>query len=197
MVPQSGAAPEPLWVQQLQSAGTQHRFWYFWDSCVSGLLRTVISTKHSVVVFCNCCFQIMSPSPSVSICSICLRSCRTATGSTSTPRVWLKLWAWTLASSRYSTTLNWWLTVKETTDFFYFQDAQEFSKLFLSLLENTLSKQKNSSLQNVIQRQFCGQFSYVTVWEDSFWLNIVSVGWTFWSKCDFCDGYDVQEESQM
>uniref|UniRef100_H3BXY1 Ubiquitin carboxyl-terminal hydrolase 48 n=1 Tax=Tetraodon nigroviridis TaxID=99883 RepID=H3BXY1_TETNG len=43
------------------------------------------------------------------------------------------------------------------------QDAQEFSKLFLSLLENTLSKQQNSSLQNVIQRQFCGQFSYVTV----------------------------------
>lgn len=136
-------------------------------------LRTGISTKHWVVVFCNCCFQIMSPSPSVSICSICLHSCRTATGSTLTHQVWSKLWAWTLASSRYSTTLNWWLTLKETTDFFYFQDAQEFSKLFLSLLENTLSKQKNSSLQNVIQRQFCGQFSYVTVWEDSFWLNIV------------------------
>ncbi|KAM6947353.1 ubiquitin carboxyl-terminal hydrolase 48 isoform 1-T3 [Lycodopsis pacificus] len=43
------------------------------------------------------------------------------------------------------------------------QDAQEFSKLFLSLLEDTLSKQKNPDLQNVIQRQFCGQFSYVTV----------------------------------
>ncbi|KAJ0023448.1 hypothetical protein NQD34_003347 [Periophthalmus magnuspinnatus] len=43
------------------------------------------------------------------------------------------------------------------------QDAQEFSKLFLSLLEDTLSKQRNSSLQNVIQQQFCGQFSYVTV----------------------------------
>ncbi|XP_072239063.1 ubiquitin carboxyl-terminal hydrolase 48 isoform X2 [Leuresthes tenuis] len=43
------------------------------------------------------------------------------------------------------------------------QDAQEFSKLFLSLLEDTLSKQKNPSLQNVIQQQFCGQFSYVTV----------------------------------
>ncbi|KAM4625621.1 ubiquitin carboxyl-terminal hydrolase 48 isoform 2-T3 [Polymixia lowei] len=43
------------------------------------------------------------------------------------------------------------------------QDAQEFSKLFLSLLEDTLSKQKNPSLQNVIQEQFCGQFSYVTV----------------------------------
>lgn len=44
-----------------------------------------------------------------------------------------------------------------------FQDAQEFSKLFLSLLEDTLSKQKNTNLQNVIQQQFCGQFSYVTV----------------------------------
>uniref|UniRef100_A0A3Q3QY39 Ubiquitin carboxyl-terminal hydrolase 48 n=1 Tax=Monopterus albus TaxID=43700 RepID=A0A3Q3QY39_MONAL len=43
------------------------------------------------------------------------------------------------------------------------QDAQEFSKLFLTLLEDTLSKQKNPSLHNVIQRQFCGQFSYVTV----------------------------------
>ncbi|XP_075996333.1 ubiquitin carboxyl-terminal hydrolase 48 isoform X2 [Genypterus blacodes] len=43
------------------------------------------------------------------------------------------------------------------------QDAQEFSKLFLSLLEDTLSKQKNPNLQHVIQQQFCGQFSYVTV----------------------------------
>ncbi|KAK5911825.1 hypothetical protein CesoFtcFv8_001761 [Champsocephalus esox] len=43
------------------------------------------------------------------------------------------------------------------------QDAQEFSKLFLSVLEDTLSKQKNPNLQNVIQRQFSGQFSYVTV----------------------------------
>ncbi|XP_006641945.1 ubiquitin carboxyl-terminal hydrolase 48 isoform X1 [Lepisosteus oculatus] len=43
------------------------------------------------------------------------------------------------------------------------QDAQEFSKLFLSLLEDTLSKQKNPNLQNVIQQQFCGQFAYVTV----------------------------------
>uniref|UniRef100_A0A8C5FVL2 Ubiquitin carboxyl-terminal hydrolase 48 n=1 Tax=Gadus morhua TaxID=8049 RepID=A0A8C5FVL2_GADMO len=43
------------------------------------------------------------------------------------------------------------------------QDAQEFSKLFLSLLEDTLSKQKSTTLQNIIQRQFCGQFSYVTV----------------------------------
>ncbi|XP_066546567.1 ubiquitin carboxyl-terminal hydrolase 48 isoform X3 [Amia ocellicauda] len=43
------------------------------------------------------------------------------------------------------------------------QDAQEFSKLFLSLLEDTLSKQKNPNLHNVIQQQFCGQFAYVTV----------------------------------
>ncbi|XP_072571838.1 ubiquitin carboxyl-terminal hydrolase 48 isoform X3 [Paramormyrops kingsleyae] len=43
------------------------------------------------------------------------------------------------------------------------QDAQEFSKLFLSLLEDTLSKQKNPNLQNVIQQQFCGQSAYVTV----------------------------------
>ncbi|XP_076124826.1 ubiquitin carboxyl-terminal hydrolase 48 isoform X2 [Alosa pseudoharengus] len=43
------------------------------------------------------------------------------------------------------------------------QDAQEFSKLFLSLLEDILSKQKNPSLQNVIQQQFSGMISYVTV----------------------------------
>ncbi|XP_034023399.1 ubiquitin carboxyl-terminal hydrolase 48 [Thalassophryne amazonica] len=43
------------------------------------------------------------------------------------------------------------------------QDAQEFSKLFLSLLEDTLSKQKSPNLQNVIQQQFCGRFSYVTM----------------------------------
>lgn len=43
------------------------------------------------------------------------------------------------------------------------QDAQEFSKLFLSLLEDILSKQKNPSLQNVIQQQFCGTISYVTI----------------------------------
>lgn len=57
-------------------------------------------------------FQSTSPSPSASICSICLRSCRTATGSTSTPRAWSKLLAWTPASSRYTTTLNWWTTIQ-------------------------------------------------------------------------------------
>uniref|UniRef100_A0A4W6BX34 Ubiquitin carboxyl-terminal hydrolase 48 n=1 Tax=Lates calcarifer TaxID=8187 RepID=A0A4W6BX34_LATCA len=51
------------------------------------------------------------------------------------------------------------------------QDAQEFSKLFLSLLEDTLSKQKNPNLQNVIQRQFCGQFSYVTVLPQNFMIS--------------------------
>ncbi|XP_039611702.1 ubiquitin carboxyl-terminal hydrolase 48 isoform X4 [Polypterus senegalus] len=43
------------------------------------------------------------------------------------------------------------------------QDAQEFSKLFLSLLEDTLSKQKNPNVQNIIQQQFCGQCAYITV----------------------------------
>uniref|UniRef100_M4AWU6 Ubiquitin carboxyl-terminal hydrolase 48 n=1 Tax=Xiphophorus maculatus TaxID=8083 RepID=M4AWU6_XIPMA len=43
------------------------------------------------------------------------------------------------------------------------QDAQEFSNLFLSLLEETLSKEKNPNLQNLIQQQFCGQFFYVTI----------------------------------
>ncbi|XP_060707924.1 ubiquitin carboxyl-terminal hydrolase 48 isoform X1 [Hemiscyllium ocellatum] len=43
------------------------------------------------------------------------------------------------------------------------QDAQEFSKLFMSLLEDTLSKQNNPDVQNIIQQQFCGQYAYVTV----------------------------------
>lgn len=43
------------------------------------------------------------------------------------------------------------------------QDAQEFSNLFLSLLEETLSKEKNPNLQNLIQQQFCGQFFYDTI----------------------------------
>ena len=42
------------------------------------------------------------------------------------------------------------------------QDAQEFSKLFLSLLEDSLSQQKNPAVRNVIQTQFCGEYSYVT-----------------------------------
>ncbi|XP_048823310.1 ubiquitin carboxyl-terminal hydrolase 48 isoform X5 [Lagopus muta] len=43
------------------------------------------------------------------------------------------------------------------------QDAQEFSKLFMSLLEDTLSKQKNPDVQNIVQKQFCGEYVYVTV----------------------------------
>ncbi|XP_052547662.1 ubiquitin carboxyl-terminal hydrolase 48 isoform X3 [Tympanuchus pallidicinctus] len=43
------------------------------------------------------------------------------------------------------------------------QDAQEFSKLFMSLLENTLSEQKNPDVQNIVQKQFCGEYVYVTV----------------------------------
>ncbi|XP_020857500.1 ubiquitin carboxyl-terminal hydrolase 48-like [Phascolarctos cinereus] len=42
-------------------------------------------------------------------------------------------------------------------------DAQEFSKLFMSLLEDTLSKQKNPDVQNIVQQQFCGEYAYVTV----------------------------------
>ena len=37
------------------------------------------------------------------------------------------------------------------------QDAQEFSKLFMSLLEDTLSKQKNPDVRGIVQQQFCGE----------------------------------------
>ncbi|XP_040279587.1 ubiquitin carboxyl-terminal hydrolase 48 isoform X1 [Bufo bufo] len=43
------------------------------------------------------------------------------------------------------------------------QDAQEFSKLFMSLLENKLSRQKDPYVRDIIQNQFCGQYAYVTV----------------------------------
>uniref|UniRef100_A0A8C5PKN7 Ubiquitin carboxyl-terminal hydrolase 48 n=1 Tax=Leptobrachium leishanense TaxID=445787 RepID=A0A8C5PKN7_9ANUR len=43
------------------------------------------------------------------------------------------------------------------------QDAQEFSKLLMSLLEDTLSKQINPDVKNIIQKQFCGQYAYVTI----------------------------------
>ncbi|XP_060076420.1 ubiquitin carboxyl-terminal hydrolase 48-like [Ylistrum balloti] len=42
------------------------------------------------------------------------------------------------------------------------QDAQEFSKLFLNLLEESLSQQLEPSVRFVIQNQFCGEYAYVT-----------------------------------
>ncbi|KAL5014558.1 hypothetical protein ScPMuIL_008828 [Solemya velum] len=42
------------------------------------------------------------------------------------------------------------------------QDAQEFSKLFLSSLEASLSSDKDCKTQSIIQKQFCGQYTYVT-----------------------------------
>lgn len=42
------------------------------------------------------------------------------------------------------------------------QDAQEFSKLFLSLLEECLSQQDDPSVRNIIQEQLCGDYAYVT-----------------------------------
>jgi ubiquitin C-terminal hydrolase len=42
------------------------------------------------------------------------------------------------------------------------QDAQEFSKLFISLLEDTLSSQQNLYIRNVVQELFSGEYAYVT-----------------------------------
>nr|XP_018898646.1 PREDICTED: ubiquitin carboxyl-terminal hydrolase 48-like [Bemisia tabaci] len=42
------------------------------------------------------------------------------------------------------------------------QDAQEFSKLFLSLLEDKYRDQINPSMTNFIQQNFCGEYAYVT-----------------------------------
>jgi len=42
------------------------------------------------------------------------------------------------------------------------QDAQEFSKLFVSLLEDSLAHQKQVSVRTMIQKQFRGEYAYVT-----------------------------------
>lgn len=43
------------------------------------------------------------------------------------------------------------------------QDAQEFSKLFMSLLEDTLANQTNPYVRDIVQQQFCGEYAYVTI----------------------------------
>jgi len=42
------------------------------------------------------------------------------------------------------------------------QDAQEFSKLFVSLLEDSLAHQKQGTVRTMIQKQFRGEYAYVT-----------------------------------
>ena len=42
------------------------------------------------------------------------------------------------------------------------QDAQEFSKLFISLLEDSLAHQKQENVRTMIQKQFRGEYAYVT-----------------------------------
>ena len=44
------------------------------------------------------------------------------------------------------------------------QDAQEFSKLLLSLLEDTLCQQDEPQLRFIVQNQFRGGYDYVTRW---------------------------------
>lgn len=42
------------------------------------------------------------------------------------------------------------------------QDAQEFSKLFMSLLESCLASQTNEEVKKIVQNQFCGEYAYIT-----------------------------------
>ncbi|KAK9507556.1 hypothetical protein O3M35_007384 [Rhynocoris fuscipes] len=42
------------------------------------------------------------------------------------------------------------------------QDAQEFSQLFISLLEDSLKQQSNPSVKNLINNNFRGEYSYIT-----------------------------------
>jgi hypothetical protein len=42
------------------------------------------------------------------------------------------------------------------------QDAQEFSKLFVSMLEERLLHQSNPQVSNMVQQLFRGQVEYVT-----------------------------------
>ena len=45
---------------------------------------------------------------------------------------------------------------------FCLQDAQEFSKLFMSLLEGQLAQQSDPTVKNLVQGLFKGEYSYVT-----------------------------------
>jgi hypothetical protein len=45
-----------------------------------------------------------------------------------------------------------------------YYDFQEFSKLFISMLEERLSHQSSPLVKNIINEQFCGKYSYVTKW---------------------------------
>lgn len=42
------------------------------------------------------------------------------------------------------------------------QDAQEFCKLFLSLLEEDLSHQRNHIVRSIVQQEYCGEYDYIT-----------------------------------
>lgn len=42
------------------------------------------------------------------------------------------------------------------------QDAQEFSKLFISLLEGKLSYQSNPAVSNIVHEQYSGEYAYIT-----------------------------------
>lgn len=42
------------------------------------------------------------------------------------------------------------------------QDAAEFSKLFISLLESSLSNQADDQVRSIVQNQFRGEYAYVT-----------------------------------
>lgn len=42
------------------------------------------------------------------------------------------------------------------------QDAQEFSKLFVSILEDKLSLQRDVNVCAMVQKQFRGQYEYIT-----------------------------------
>jgi hypothetical protein len=43
-----------------------------------------------------------------------------------------------------------------------FYDLQEFSKLFVSMLEERLSHQSSPLVKKIVNEQFCGKYSYVT-----------------------------------
>lgn len=42
------------------------------------------------------------------------------------------------------------------------QDAQEFCKLFLNLLEEDLSHQSDPNVKNIVQSEYRGQYNYIT-----------------------------------
>ena len=77
-----------------------------------------------------------------------------------------------------------------------FQDAQEFSKLLMSLLEDTLSNQTDPIVRDVIKQQFCGIYKYQTRQEYAE-LYFFVPGHSYSSLMPGCNAVMASDEGKM